>query len=188
MGRGVRTSSARCGDPRAVPNHQRWPDGIHSRTALRLRTGIKGMLVTRPGCLDRLLHPPARRPGHLRCPPRGCSAALRSVEAKRSFFLSVLPILIDGGPGATPGGFAGLRLRKLFQRRFAEKLCGPSIAPCPHTADPELHVRTEKKLSGATERVRTPTKGQVSERLRLRTRQRPRRRDHPLRRTDLRVR
>lgn len=106
---------------------------------------------TQPGRSDHLLHPPARRPGHLRCPPRGCSAALRSVEAKRSFFLSVLPILIDGGPGATPGGFAGLRLRKLFQRRFAEKLCGPGIAPCPHTADPELHVRTEKKLSGATE-------------------------------------
>lgn len=36
-----------------------------------------------------------RLPGHLRCPPRGCSAALRSVEAKRSFFLPVLPILID---------------------------------------------------------------------------------------------
>ncbi len=59
---------------------------------------------------------------------------------------------------------------------------------CPSDPDRRRSMSERKKIVRGHRGVLTPTEGQVSERLRLRTRQRPRRRDHPLRRTGLRVR
>lgn len=74
---------------------------------------------------------PAARP--LAVSPRGCSAALRSVKVKRSFFP-----FCPSDPDRQWSRRNPWRLRrppapKTFQSRFAEKLCGPSIAPLPNS-------------------------------------------------------